>query len=585
MEKRVLLAVALCMGLIFVWPKIFPPAQPPPTVNTQIPTPKGPGGAGDKTPAANSAANSGATPAANPAAAPSTGSGQAPATVQPEELTEVSWHDGKYRAVLTSHGGAVKSFELLDKKYMSASAWILTGPDDKPEPRQVADQPTNLINSNRPALLTHFRPGEYPLPPIPAQSWQRIENQHEAQRHRVVYQLNTPDVVVTKTYDFRADVYSVPVIIEVRNQRQARQVHHLSLSLDGYQNPGQVSGGFLSAFSPSAPQHEVTWDRASKYHAANLELLRKGPDAEDLKGNIRWIGIGQKYFLLAAALGSDDKEAKQASTQERLPGSGAMTIATEYAERPLDPGQSATYHVTLFAGPKLPELLDAVQINGAPSGLNTAINYTLEILARPLLWVLRQIYHGVHNWALAIVLLTVLVKLATYYPTHKSMQSMRAMSDLKPQIDALKEKCGEDKQRFNLEMMNLYKQHGVNPLGGCLPMLLQMPVWFALYSMLGNAVELYRVPFLWISDLTSADPYLVLPLLTGALMYLQTKLSPAPPDPQQKAMTVMMPVMFTLFSLFLPAGLTLYIMTNTVLGMLQQGIINRAAKKGPVGKR
>jgi YidC/Oxa1 family membrane protein insertase len=146
-------------------------------------------------------------------------------------------------------------------------------------------------------------------------------------------------------------------------------------------------------------------------------------------------------------------------------------------------------------------------------------------------------------------------------------------------MDKLKERFGDDKNKLNMATMELYKKHGVNPLGGCLPLLLQMPVYFALYSMLGNSVELYRSPFVgWIRDLTAADPYFVLPVLTGILMFVQQKTQPTPPDPQQKTMMYMMPVMFTAFSIFLPAGLTIYILTNTLLTFVQQMWMNRGDK-------
>jgi YidC/Oxa1 family membrane protein insertase len=163
------------------------------------------------------------------------------------------------------------------------------------------------------------------------------------------------------------------------------------------------------------------------------------------------------------------------------------------------------------------------------------------------------------------------------------MKSMKAMAKLKPEMDKLKERYGEDKQRMNVEVMNLYKKHGINPLGGCLPMLIQMPIYLAFYAMLGNSVELYRSAFVgWIHDLTAPDPYYALPLATGALTYLQQKLSPTPPDPQQKAMMYMMPLMFTGISLMVPAGLTVYFLTNSILTILQQWWMNRGER--PAGR-
>ena len=222
-------------------------------------------------------------------------------------------------------------------------------------------------------------------------------------------------------------------------------------------------------------------------------------------------------------------------------------------------------------------------MGGQSAGLTSSIDYTrgLKILVRSLLWTLRQLNNLVHNWALAIILLTCLVKLLTLYPSHKSMQSMKKIAKLKPEIDKLQKEYADDKVKMQEELTKLYRKHGANPVGGCLPLLIQMPIYFALYSMLGNAVELYRVKLFWIPDLTAADPFFILPLVTGALMFGQTKLTPTPADPQQKMMTVLMPVMFTVFSIFLPAGLTLYILTNTVLGMIQQAIVNRGKSPTP----
>ena len=199
-----------------------------------------------------------------------------------------------------------------------------------------------------------------------------------------------------------------------------------------------------------------------------------------------------------------------------------------------------------------------------------------ELFARPLLWVLKTLHRGVPNWGVAIILITILLKVVTWIPTKKSMEMATATAKLKPEMDRLKEKYGDDKARMNQEVMALYSKHKINPLGGCLPMLIQMPIYFAFYSMLGNSVELYHSNFgFWIHDLTAPDPVFVLPILTGVVMFVQQRISPASIDPQQKSMMTIMPIMFTGMSIFLPAGLALYILTNTVLSMLQQRLINK----------
>jgi len=196
---------------------------------------------------------------------------------------------------------------------------------------------------------------------------------------------------------------------------------------------------------------------------------------------------------------------------------------------------------------------------------------------------LLQKFQGfVGNWGIAIILLTIVVKLLTLYWTTKSMRSMKQMAALAPQMKALQEKYGDDKQRQQAETMALYKQHGVNPVAGCLPMLLQMPVWIALYRMLANAGELYRQPFIpgWIGDLTATDPYYVLPAILFITMFLQTRLQPATGDStQQKVMQYGMPIMFGAMAFFFPSGLTLYMLTNNVLSALHSIYMNKFDKQ------
>jgi YidC/Oxa1 family membrane protein insertase len=209
----------------------------------------------------------------------------------------------------------------------------------------------------------------------------------------------------------------------------------------------------------------------------------------------------------------------------------------------------------------------------------------LRIIAQPMLWLLLAFHSVAGNWGIAIVLLTIVVKGVTLVWTTKSMRSMKAMAVLGPQMKALQEKFKEDKQRLQVETMALYKQHGVNPLAGCLPMLLQMPIWWALYRMLSQAGELYQQPFIpgWINDLTAADPYYVLPILLIVTMFAQARLSPTTVDPsqqmQQRLMQYGMPLIFGFASLFFPAGLTLYIFTNTCLQALHSIWINKYDKK------
>jgi YidC/Oxa1 family membrane protein insertase len=225
----------------------------------------------------------------------------------------------------------------------------------------------------------------------------------------------------------------------------------------------------------------------------------------------------------------------------------------------------------LYAGPKQLDLL-AVYKRDLESAIDYgAVTNLFSFFARILLAVMRILERYVGNWGVAIILLTVLVKALLYPLTAKSMQSMNEMRKLQPEIEKLKAKHGDDKEKLNLAVMQLYQQHKVNPLGGCLPMLIQMPIWFALYATLQTSVELYREPFLWLKDLTQFDPYYILPLTMGASSFLMQKISPQPADnAQAKMLLYFMPIFFTFIMLRLPSGLTLYILVNNVLSIAQQ---------------
>ena len=232
-----------------------------------------------------------------------------------------------------------------------------------------------------------------------------------------------------------------------------------------------------------------------------------------------------------------------------------------------------SYSFELYSGPKDISLLKKAEV-----GLEDSIDFWIVgVLAKPMLQILKWCHSLTASWTLAIILLTVLVKILLLPLTQKSFGQMQRMSALKPQMDAVREKYGKDKTRLNQEMMNLYKREKVNPLGGCFPMLLQMPIWIALYRTIYSSAELYQAPMgLWIHDLSAPDPFFVMPLLLGGLMFLQQKMTPTATDSQQaKMMLYIMPVMFTVFMLFLPAGLNLYILVNTLLSLIQQYYLKR----------
>ncbi len=305
------------------------------------------------------------------------------------------------------------------------------------------------------------------------------------------------------------------------------------------------------------------------------DFAKDGPLNQEVHGG--WIGLSQHYFLAAwvpqrdqGALFSLAERGNQYEVDARGP---QVTLA---------PGQRFTTTTTLVIAPKVATDLDTV----AP-GLGLSLDYGIfTVFAKPIHWLLTQLHKITGNWGWAIVLLVVLIKLLLYPLSAKQYQSMAKMRKFQPRIAQLKERYGDDKQKFQLAMMDLYKREKVNPAGGCLPLLIQMPIFLALYYVLIEAIELRHAPWImgWIGDLTAPDPYFILPILNGVVMFLTQKMTPtAGMDPMQakmmQAMPVVMAVMFALF----PAGLVLYWVTNGALGMAQQWMNMKRYADPPAG--
>ena len=250
----------------------------------------------------------------------------------------------------------------------------------------------------------------------------------------------------------------------------------------------------------------------------------------------------------------------------------------QFTSQPIrvEAGSQGEIGAGFYAGPK-----DIKNLEKMSPYLDLTVDYSfLWWIAKPLFYALDGIHSLVGNWGVAIILLTICIKILFFYPSAASYKSMAKMRKVQPKMLELKERYGEDRQKFSAEMMKLYRTEKVNPFGGCLPILIQMPVFLALYWMLMESVELRQAPFfLWIEDLSVKDPYYVLPLIMGVTMWIQQKLNPTPPDPMQAKIMQIMPVMFTLLFLFFPAGLVLYWVVNTTLSITQQYVITRNIEK------
>ena len=569
MDKRLIYAVVASSAILFLWTEfgVKKPATPSAATATAPANPSGeatPPSGTTTPPSGATTPPSGAVAA--PAAATGATAGEKPATAngapqKPAEQVATFEQPGHYRASFTSWGAAPQHWVLLNPQYK----------EDNPKATNKQAQPIDLIKTPAPDLLTTITFPQTGNELAPDAAW---SEQPRGSDGALVYTWDSGDTHVEKRFTMVPGTYETHLALTVENRGDKPVTHAFRVQMHGWHDPTIKSGGFLSR---RVTQTEGICDVGGKLKKGNLEALEK--QAIDAPASVRWVGVGEQYFVAAAALKPDAGESHACNVYGLADGRISSTLKVQ--ERTVPPHGKTTYDLALFFGPKILSQLDAVKAGGVDAGMGTAVDYGwTEAIARPLLAVLKGIHAVVPNWGVAIIIVTLMIKAVTWWPTTRSMKSMKAMAKLKPEMDALKLKYPDDKQAQNAEVMNLYKKHGVNPLGGCLPMLIQMPIFFALFSMLSNSVELYRSQFIfWIHDLTAPDPYYALPLTMGAMMFAQQRLSPTPPDPQQKVMMYMMPVMFTAFSMFVPSGLTLYYLVNTLLTMLQQWWMNRHEEK------
>lgn len=317
----------------------------------------------------------------------------------------------------------------------------------------------------------------------------------------------------------------------------------------------------------------ATYSTEAPYYKLEFDDLGETPFKEKVDGG--YIAMVQHYFVSAWVPPTETTYIYQArkvqNKDQYLMGFTGPTIT-------IPSGGSDKLVLSLYAGPK-----DQYKLREISRGLDLTVDYGfLWWIAQPLFSLLDFIHGLVGNWGLAIILLTVIVKMFLYPLSAASYKSMAKMRKLQPEMQRLKERFGDDKQKFSQAMMDLYKKEGANPLGGCLPMLLQMPVFLALYWTLMESVELRQAPFyLWIEDLSVMDPYFVLPILMGGSMFLTQMMQPEPPDPVQARVMKLMPVMFTFFFLWFPSGLVLYWLVNNIISVLQQWYVTRKIANAP----
>lgn len=372
---------------------------------------------------------------------------------------------------------------------------------------------------------------------------------------------------VVQRYTFHRGDYVIDLEYEIaNNSREPVSGHgYFQLLRDG--NPATGDSMMRPTFTGAA-----IYTDESKFVKVDFEDMAKGKVEYPKKATDGWAAIVQHYFVAAWVV-------EQGQTREyftRARDNNLYTVGVIVPVSEIGPGARGKISAQLYAGPQNQERLAML----AP-GLELTVDYGwLTIIAAPLFWLLSAIFHWVGNWGVAIILLTVIIKLVFYPLSAASYKSMAKMRVLAPKLQALKETYGDDRQKMQQAMMEMYKTEKINPLGGCLPILVQIPVFIALYWVLLGSVELRNAPFIWwIKDLSAIDPYYVLPVLMGLSMIIQSRLSPVPPDPVQAKIMKVMPVVFSVFFFFFPAGLVLYWLVNNILSIAQQWQITRVIER------
>jgi YidC/Oxa1 family membrane protein insertase len=462
------------------------------------------------------------------------------------------------RAEISLVGGDLRHLELTKHRDVVDKNKDFVLLDSRPDHVYVAQ--TGLIGNGLPTHRAEFkaRQGEYRL----AEGAQELLVQLDA--------IDSSGAKVTKSYRFHRSSYVIDVTYEIVNAGSLaiQPYAYFQLLRDG--TPPAGDSAMLPTYTGAA-----VYTEKDKFQKVAFKDMDKGKTPYPKNSDDGWVAMLQHYFFSAWL--PKNGTPREFFTRHLDGGFYAAGVIVPVGK--IEPGQNATLSVPLYAGPEEHEKLAKI----AP-GLDLTIDFGwLTIIAVPMFWVLSWIHQWVGNWGVAIILLTVLIKLLFYPLSQASYRSMGKMRVLAPKMQKLKEQYGSDRQRLQQAMMEMYKTEKINPLGGCLPVVVQIPVFIALYWTILASVELRHAPFmLWIQDLSSPDPWYVLPVLMGATMLIQTKLNPEPPDPVQAKVMKIMPIAFSVFFFFFPAGLVLYWLVNNVLSIVQQWHINRGLEHANV---
>ncbi|MDR0261536.1 MAG: membrane protein insertase YidC [Comamonas sp.] len=548
--RRTILWVIFGFSLVLLWDKWQihngrkPTFFPTPEVTAQAPA--------DAVSTENGLpAASAASPAApaNASNVPGTAGADAAAPAAAREKLTVA--SDLLRLTFDSEGASLIGAELL--KYADQ--------DDKTKPVKLLDESANRVYVAQTGLIGGNFPTHKTAMTLKPGPRELADGQNEL---NVVFE--SPDlggVKLVKTWTLKRGDYAIGLKQEVVNTGSAavNPQLYLQLTRDGNKPAGESS--FYSTFTGPA-----VYTEAKKYHKVDFKDIENGKtDNVDKAADNGYVAMVQHYFASAWLL----PQGTQRDIYVRKAGTNLYSVGEITHLGEIAPGQSKAIDARLFVGPQIEKTLEAI----AP-GLELVKDYGwVTILAKPLYWLLDKLHGFIGNWGWSIVALVMLLKIAFYWLNAKAYASMAKMKAINPRIMEMRERLKDKPQQMQQEMMRIYREEKVNPMGGCFPIVIQIPVFIALYWVLLSSVEIRNAPWIgWIHDLSVPDPFFILPVLMTLSSLLQTALNPAPPDPMQAKMMWIMPLMFSVMFFFFPAGLVLYWLTNNLLSIAQQWIIN-----------
>ncbi len=565
--RRTLLWVVFAMSLVLLWDAWLKHTGQPSMFGGPRPAATAPAATGAATKAATPSATA-ALPA--PAALPQA-AGAAPVAGAPPAATAAATSSSSEKVVISSDvikatvdtlGGSIVRLELLKHRDQNDQKLYVTLFDQSA--KRLYQAQTGLVTAQSGVALPNH------LTPMKVLSSERNLADGARQIELKLESAAVDGRRLVKTYTFKRGDYVVDVKHELFNEGSSAVTPSLYLQLERDGNPPEGESQFYFTFTGPA-----IYTEAAKFQKVDFKDIEKNKASHEKAANEGWIAMVQHYFasawLVAPGTPRDFRTAKT--------GDNRYSVALVQPMGDIAPGASKTMVSQLFVGPQEENKLAAL----AP-GLELVKDYGwFTVLAKPLFWLLDKLHSMIGNWGWAIVALVVLLKAAFYWLNASAYKSMAKMKAINPRVMEMRERYKDKPQQMQQEMMRIYREEKVNPLGGCLPIVVQMPFFIALYWVLLSSVEMRQVPWLgWITDLSAKDPYFILPLLMTASTMLQTWLNPTPPDPMQAKLMWIMPLAFSFMFFFFPAGLVLYWLTNNILSIAQQWFINK--RLGVLGK-